>query len=174
MKMKYWIYLIYTFEIIYCIELTGFKFEVNEEMANAALYHFYPDINNAIKDMDIDDIHASKGINIRDRINIKISDLKAHIFVREYISKYLISFTKHATADINSFSLDANINITSKTVNGSLYPDAKFIGTPKHDIDLYVNIGGFAFGLNIALESLVKKEIKKAINDFIENQSILK
>ena len=124
MKIIYLLYLIYTFGIIYCIELTGIKFEVNEEMANAALYHFYPYINNYIKDMPIDDIHVSRGINIRDikagisnftpdkvkftfkesGINIKISNLKAHIFIRAYISKFLISFTKHATADINSFS----------------------------------------------------------------------
>ena len=187
MKIIYLIYLIFTLEIISCIELTGIKFEVNEEMANAALYHFYPYINNYIKDMPIDDIHVSRGINIRDikagisnftpdkvkftfkesGINIKITDLKAHIFIRAYISKFIVSFTKHATADINSFSLDANIRVTSKIVNGSLYPDAEFIETPKHDIDLDVNIGGV---LSI-LESYAQDELKKGINNFFENES---
>ena len=160
MKLFFLISLILTFQLLYCVELTGIKFEVNEDMANAALLNFYSDINSAIRKMEIDDIHVATGVNIRDievgiqnftpdkvkftfrenGINIKISDIKAHIFLRAYISNCIIPFTKHATADINSFSLDATIRVTSKYVNGNLVPDAVFVGTPKHDIDLDVNI----------------------------------
>ena len=191
MKLYYPIIIFLTFQLLYCIELTGIKFEVNEEMANAALLHFYQDINRVIREMEIEDIHIATGVNIRDikvgisnftpdkvkftfresGININISGLKANIFVRAYISNCVIPFTKHATADINSFSLDANIRVKSKTVNGKMVPDAEFIETPKHDIDLDVNIGGFMLGLNGLLESIAEKEIKKAINNFIENKS---
>ena len=57
-------------ESFYCIQLTGIKFEVNEEMAYKALYHFYPKINKSIKDMDLEDIHISKGVNLRDKRSV--------------------------------------------------------------------------------------------------------
>ena len=191
MKLLFLFSLIFAFQLLYCVELSGIKFEVNEEMARAVLLHFYSDINNEIKDMAIDDIHVAKGVNIRDikagiknftpdkvkftfresGINIKITGLQAHLFVRAYISNVIIPFTKHADVDINSFSLEANIRVTSKYVDGNLVPSAEFIETPKHDIDLDVNIGGFLFLLNGVAESIAKKEIKKALNNFIENKS---
>ena len=191
MKLFFLISLIFAFQLLYCIEETGIKFEVNEEMANAVLLHFYRDINSVISKMAIDDIHIATGVNIRDievgiknftpdkvkftfresGINIKISDIKAHIFVRAYISNCLIPFTKHATADINSFSLDATIRVTSKYVNGKLVPDAEFVGTPKHDIDLDVEVNGFLFLLNGAIEDYAEDKIKDVLNDFIQNRS---
>ena len=147
MKLLFLFSLIFTFQLLYCVELSGIKFEVNEEMARAVLLHFYSDINNEIKDMAIDDIHVAKGVNIRDikaginnftpdkvkftfresGINIKITGLQAHLFVRAYISNVIIPFTKHADVDINSFSLEANIRVTSKYVNGNLVPSAESI-----------------------------------------------
>ena len=191
MKLFFLISLIFAFQLLYGIEQTGIKFEVNEEMANAVLLHFYRDISSAISKMAIDDIHIATGVNIRDievgiknftpdkvkftfresGINIKISELKAYIYARAYISNLIIPFTKEATADINSFSLDATIRVTSKYVNGKLVPYAEFVGTPKHDIDLDVNINGFLFLLNGVIEDYAEDKIKDAINDFIQNRS---
>ena len=179
-------------ESLYCIQLTGIKFEVTEEMAYKALYHFYPEINKKIKDMDIEDIHVSKGVNLRDikvgipnftidkvkfkfsenGINIKISDLKASLFVRAYVSKLIIPFTKHAEGEVNSFNLELNLGVSWHTQENSklIIPRIVFTEPPKHNIDLDVNIGGFVFGLNGALESLAKGLLKDAINNFIKNK----
>ena len=189
-------FLIFSFilvlESLYCIQLTGIKFEVTEEMAYKALYHFYPEINKKIKDMDLEDIHITKGVNLRDMkvgipnftldkvkfkfsengINIKISDLKATLFVRAYISNCLIPFTKHADGEVNSFNLEVNVGVSWYTNEASklIIPRIVFTEPPKHNIDLDVNIGGFVFGLNGKLESLAKDLLKDGINDFIKNK----
>ena len=108
--MKIFLFILFIYaQILYGVEITGVKFEVNEEMANSVLYHFYPEINSIIKEMNIEDIHIQRGVNIRDikvgipnftldrvkfkftesGINIKITDLKADLFARAYISNLI-------------------------------------------------------------------------------------
>ena len=99
--------------------------------------------------------------------NIKISDLKATLFVRAYISNLIFPFTKHGTSDVNYFNLEINLRVSSYENEESklIIPRVEFIELPKHNIDLDVNIGGFVFGLYRALESLSKRMLKDAIND---------
>ena len=190
--MKIFLFILFiSAHLLYGVEITGIKFEGNEEMANSVLYHFYPEINSIIKEMNIEDIHIKRGVNIRDikvgipnftldrvkfkftesGINIKITDLKADLFARAYISNLIIPFTKHGTATINSFNLEVNLRVTSQKKDGKIYPYAEFNGAPKHSIDLDVHIGGFLLGLNSKLEKLGKNALINSINSFIQNKS---
>ena len=190
MKIKFLISLILILGMTKCIELAGFKFEINEEMANATLYHFYPDLNEIVKDMDIEDIHIATGINIRNvkakvinftpekvqfkikenGINIHIDKLSGYFIGDLKISCIVVPFQLDINKYINSFSLDANILVTSKTVNGSLYPDAEFIGNPKADIDFSFYIS-LPFGIGHEIESAVINGVNDAVNDFLKKKS---
>lgn len=190
MKIKFLISLILILGMTKCIELAGFKFEINEEMANATLYHFYPDLNEIVKDMNIEDIHIATGINIRNvkakvinftpekvqfkikenGINIHIDKLSGYFIGDLKISCIVVPFQLDINKYINSFSLDANILVTSKTVNGSLFPDAKFIGNPKSNIDFSFYIS-LPFGIGDAIESAVVNGVNDAVNGFLERSS---
>ena len=191
--MRYFFTLIFSFQLIFCQELTGIKFEVNEEMAQAVLYHFSSNIARFLSNIKLDDIHVTSGVNIRDikgnvpfssdmvkfsfrenGVNINISGLKAHISLTVCVSNVLISpfpFDKDVTIDIDSFSLDANIKVTSKYVDGRYIPDAEFIETPRHTMRLDVNIKGFFFFLNGGIESIAEGLLKDKIDDFIKDES---
>lgn len=190
MKFIYLFSFIFIFHKLYCIEQTGVKFAISEKMAYDVLYHFYPDINNKIKQMELEDIHVERGVNIREiklgipnftqnkvkikfkekGINIDISGLKGFFSCTLYINK-IISFHNNINIDISEFNLNANILLKTKNVNGKLIPDAQFIGTPSHTINFDVDIDGFMFGLNGLVESKAKKIIKEKINDFIKDKS---
>ena len=182
--------LILSFNILFCLEETGIKFEVNEEVARAVLYHFYPDINNEIKDMKLEDIRIKKGINIRDirvqvlnftpdkvkfsftesGISINISGISVNVFGNLIVSRYVISNTFKIAKNIELVNFDANLKVTYRTINNSLYPNAEFIEAPKVDIDFYLHFS-LPFGLGDALERLVKDKIRDAINSFLERKS---
>ena len=182
--------LILSFNILFCLEETGIKFEVNEEVARAVLYHFYPDINNEIKDMKLEDIRIKKGINIRDirvqvlnftpdkvkfsftesGISINISGISVNVFGNLKVSRYVIPKTFKIAKNIELVNFDANLKVTYRTINNSLYPNAEFIGAPKVDIDFYLHFS-LPFGLGDALERLVKDKIRDAINSFLERKS---
>ena len=182
--------LILSFNILFCLEETGIKFEVNEEVARAVLYHFYPDINNEIKDMKLEDIRIKKGINIRDirvqvlnftpdkvkfsftesGISINISGISVNVFGNLIVSRYVLSNTFKIAKNIELVNFDANLKVTYRTINNSLYPNAEFIEAPKVDIDFYLHFS-LPFGLGDALERLVKDKIRDAINSFLERKS---
>ena len=190
MKILNLITLILAFNILFCLEETGIKFEVNEEMARAVLYHFYPDINNEIKDMKLEDIRIKKGINIRDirvqvlnftpdkvkfsftesGISINISGISVNVFGNLKVSRYVIPKTFKIAKNIELVNFDANLKVTYRTINNSLYPNAEFIEAPKVDIDFYLHFS-LPFGLGDALERLVKDKIRDAINSFLERKS---
>ena len=182
--------LILSFNVLFCLEETGIKFEVNEEVARAVLYHFYPDINNEIKDMKLEDIRIKKGINIRDirvqvlnftpdkvkfsftesGISINISGISVNVFGNLIVSRYVLSNTFKIAKNIELVNFDANLKVTYRTINNSLYPNAEFIEAPKVDIDFYLHFS-LPFGLGDALERLVKDKIRDAINSFLERKS---
>ena len=190
MKFIYLFSFFSTFHILYCIERTGVKFAISEKMAYDVLNHFYPDINNKIKQMELEDIHVTRGVNIREiqlgipnftkdkvkikfkekGININISGLKGFFSCTLYVN-IIIPFHNNIKIDISEFNLNANILLKTKNVNGKLMPDAQFIGTPSHTINFDVDIDGFMFGLNGVVESEVKDSIKEKINDFIKDKS---
>ena len=63
MKFIYLIAFISIFQLLNSVELGGIKFAVSEKMANDVLYHFYPDINQKIRSMELADIHVETGVN---------------------------------------------------------------------------------------------------------------
>ena len=191
MKFIYLICLISIFQLFLSVELGGIKFAITEKMAQAALDYFYSDINKEITKMQLEDIHVKKGINIREieigipnftknkvkftfkesGINIKISGLKAWASATIYVSRYIIPWHNNIHIDVREFSLEANLRVFGKKDGSRLIPWAEFTQPPLHTINMDVDIDGFMFGLNGAVESEAKKLLKKEINDFIQNKS---
>ena len=190
MKFIYLIPLLFIY-FVYCTELGGVKFAITEKMAYDVLNHFYYKINSQIQKMTIEDIHIERGVNIREiefgipnftqdkvkikfkenGININISGLKAWLSCTLYVSNLIIPFHNNIKVDVREFSLNANLRLKVRNVNGKLMPDAEFIGTPSHSIDFDVDIDGFMFGFNGAVESKAKSLIKDKIDDFIKDKS---
>ena len=179
------------FQLFHSVELGGVKFAISEKMAYDVLYHFFPDIEREICQMSIDDIHVDTGINIREiiaripnlsmdkikfkfrdnGININISGLKGRITATVYVSCAVIPFHNNIDININNFEINANLLLFGKKVGNKLVPWAEFIEPPKHSIDFNVDIDGFFFGLNGAVESLAKSKMKDKINDFFNDKS---
>jgi hypothetical protein len=193
MKYIYLIAFISIFQLLNSVELGGIKFAITEKMANDVLYHFYPVLNQKIRSMELADIHVETGVNIREiqigitnfstdkvkfsfkenGINLKISGLKAFASATVYVSRYIIPWHNNIHIDIQDFGLNINLRVFGKKVGNKLLPWAEFTQPPSHTIDMDVDIDGFMFGLNGALESTAKKMFKSAINEFIQNQSNL-
>ena len=191
MKFIYLIPLLFNIYFVYCTELGGVKFAITEKMAYEVLNHFYYKINSQIQKMTIEDIHVETGVNIREiefgipnftqdkvkikfkenGININISGLKAWLSCTLYVSNLIIPFHNNIKVDVKEFSLNANLRLKSRNINGKLMPDAEFIGTPSHSINFDVDIDGFMFGFNGAVESKAKSLIEDKINDFIKSKS---
>lgn len=189
MKIHNIINLILTFNLLSCLENTGIKFEVNEEMGKAVLNHFYQDINNEIKEMELDDIHIDTGINIRgvrvqvldftpdkvsfsfreSGISINVAGIAVNFFGALKISKYVIPFTLDIGKRINLVNLDAYLRVTSKTVNGALFPNAEFIEPPKVEVDFDFHVS-LPFGIGHSLEKTVIREVNKALNNLLEKK----
>ena len=191
MKFIYLICFISIFQLLLSVDLGGIKFAITEKMAEAALDYFYSDINKEITKMKLEDIRVKKGINIREieigipnftknkvkftfkesGVNIKISGIKAWASATIYVSRYIIPWHNNIHIDVKEFSLEANLRVYGKRDGTRLIPWAEFTQPPSHTINMAVDIDGFMFGLNGAVESEAKRLLKKEINDFIQNKS---
>ena len=191
MKFIYLICFVSMLQLLLSVELGGIKFAVTEKMAREALDYFYADINKEITKMQLEDIHVKTGINIREieigiinftkdkvkftfkesGINIKISGLKAWASATIYVSRYIFPWHNNIHIDVREFSLEANLRVNGKKVDNKIIPWAEFIQPPTHTINMDVDIDGFMFGLNGAVESKAKSMLKDEINDFIKNKS---
>ena len=191
MKFIYLICFISIFQLLLSVDLGGIKFAITEKMAREALDYFYTDINKEITKMQLEDIRVKKGINIRNieigipnftkdkvkftfkenGINIKISGIKAWASATLRVSRYIIAWHNNIHIDVKEFNLEANLRVTGKKVDNKIIPWAEFIQPPTHTINFDVDIDGFMFGLNGAVESKAKSMLKDEINDFIENKS---
>ena len=147
MKFFYLLCFLSIFQIFYSIELGGIKFAISEKNAEAILYHFYPDINEKISCIPINDYHYERGVNFREitagisnfgldkiklkftekGININISGLKGWGKATLYINKFIYVKDKDVTADIKELSMNGNIYVTTKRdENNKLIPYANF------------------------------------------------
>ena len=191
MKFIYIISFISIFRLLYTVDLGGIKFAITEKMAREALDYFYTDINKEITKMQLEDIHVKTGINIREieigienftkdkvkftfkesGINIKISGIKAWASATIYVSCYIIPWHNNIHINVRDFSLEANLRVYGKRDGSRLIPWAQFTQPPTHTINFGVDIDGFMFGLNGAVESKAKSLLKDEINDFIQKKS---
>ena len=176
------------FQIFYSIELGGIKFAISEKNAEALLYHFYPDINEQISCIPIDDIHIEKGVNIRkitagisnfdlDKIKLKLTEKGININISGligwgkatvYIYKFFIGIDKDITADIKEFSINGNIYVTTKRdENNKLIPYANFTEPPTYTSVIEV------FEQKIIeneMESKIERALENAIDDAFKNK----
>ena len=178
-------------QLLLSVELGGVKFAISEKMANDALYHFYPSINEEVKCMKLDDIRIMKGVNVREItleipnftldkvkilfreqfISVSVTGLKAKIKGVLHISN-ILSQTNDVEIEIKEFSVSAKVRVRGQKVgNNRIIPWAEFIEPPSHKIDFNVDISGFLFLLNFVAESVAKSKIEDKIDEFIKDKS---
>ena len=178
-------------QLLLSVELGGVKFAISEKMANDALYHFYPSINEEVQCMELDDIRIMKGVNVREItleipnftldkvkilfreqfISVSVTGLKAKIKGVLHISN-ILSQTNDVEIEIKEFSVSAKVRVRGQKVgNNRIIPWAEFIEPPSHKIDFNVDISGFLFLLNFVAESVAKSKIEDKIDEFIKDKS---
>ena len=178
-------------QLLLSVELGGVKFAISEKMANDALYHIYPSINEEVQCMELDDIRIMKGVNVREItleipnftldkvkilfreqfISVSVTGLKAKIKGVLHISN-ILSQTNDVEIEIKEFSVSAKVRVRGQKVgNNRIIPWAEFIEPPSHKIDFNVDISGFLFLLNFVAESVAKSKIEDKIDEFIKDKS---
>ena len=183
-------------DFIYNNELSegsGLKGAIKLETAYLIVKYFTKDINNEISNIKVKDqnfsLSGSKisltninfGISNYSHEKVKIKFLHPNIiYLRleniKALGKFKSSFEiiistikESVTFDIKNLSVEANVMIKSKIVNGKRYPDAEVVSL-NYVYDFDFNLSS-ALGKLISLfKSLIKKEIRKEINKTIDKE----
>ena len=159
-------------------EGAGAKVAINDNTTNSILKYFAPRINAIITNVKIDDqkikvwlTEINFGIsnfspdlvnvtfNEPDIINIKVNGIKGWGKFKGKFKWSFISNSERVNFDLKDLSVDADLKLTSKIVNGKILPNStitKLIVNYDYDFKFHGSLAGIL--------NLVKKPIKKAIN----------
>ena len=164
-------------------EGAGAKVAINDNTTNSILKYFAPRINAIITNIKIDDQYfkvkkikvwlteinfgisnfspdlVNVTFNEPDIINIKVNGIKGWGKFKGKFKWSFISNSERVNFDLRDLSVDVDLKLTSKIVNGKILPNStitKLIVNYDYDFKFHGSLAGIL--------NLVKKPIKKAIN----------